>query len=88
MAIESFRSVNASVISIKYIVNLMPTIDQGVLVLRTCQYMVTYTSEILDYIHRIGSPQKSTMSNSRCVHSVTVSHIIWQIHCSMVTQEQ
>ena len=30
----------------------------------------------------------STNMNVYCVHSITVSHIIWQIHCSMVTQEQ
>ena len=30
----------------------------------------------------------NTSINVYCVHSVTVSHIIWEIHCSMVTQEQ
>ena len=29
----------------------------------------------------------STSINVYCIHSVTVSHITRQIHCSMVTQE-
>ena len=30
----------------------------------------------------------STSINVYCVHSVSMSHIIWHIHCSMVMQEQ
>ena len=30
----------------------------------------------------------STSINVYCVHSVTVSHVIWQVHQGMVAQEQ